>query len=200
MGLLVLPVWKVCKSRRGFCSVSLTGSSHQTKQMAKRGLRLRKTLTVLNIVQQGNPGGKRCSLPLWQVQPCLSAWQLPLFQSCTVDQKILVCVQMSSVSTTGTRWAGGRVQRDLHYSSECFQTLILRTKPLHFEPSGRSRSKWIRDQSHGQLLYVLKTSASKLKSHHLTLPSIFSNHIWPGMFFEVLLVKTISSFKTCHIQ
>lgn len=37
--------------------VSLTGSSHQTRQMAKRGPRLCKALTVLNIVQQGNPEG-----------------------------------------------------------------------------------------------------------------------------------------------
>lgn len=189
--------WKVCKSRRGFCSVSLTGSCHQTQQMAKRGPRLCKALTVLNIVQRGNPSGERCSLPLWdQVQPCLSAsaWQLPLFQSCTVDQKILVCVQMSSMSTTGTRWAEGRAQRALCYSSECSQTLTLRPKPLHFEPSARSRSKWIRDQCHGQLLCGLKTSASKLKSHHLTFSSISFNFLWPGMFFKVLLVKTISSF------
>lgn len=189
--------WKVCKSRRDFCSVSLTGSSHQTQQMAKRGPRLCKALTVLNIVQQGNPGGDRCSLPLWdQVQPCLfaSAWQLPLFQLCTVDQKILVCVQVSSVSTTGTRRAGGRVQRDLRDSSECSQTLTLRPKPLHFEPSAWSRSKWIGDQCHGQLLCGLKTSASKLKSHRLTFSSISFNYLWPGMFFKILLVKTISSF------
>lgn len=112
--------------------VSLTRSSHQTRQMAKRGPRLCKALTVLNIVQQGNPRGEFCSLPLgWQVQSCLftSAWQVPLFQSCTVDRKILVSVQIISVCTTETWRTGGRVLRDLHYSSECSQTLTLAQAP-----------------------------------------------------------------------